>query len=244
MRIVRRVAGTMSIAKYFLGSLLALPMFGPVSVQAEPVGDETFEGSLTCSAPAGAAEDGRLSCKAFINPGLPEIDLALVLRDDGARGARVLDRIELRRGGNAAPFQVLKGIALRVPAGMEKGGVEMVDVNFDGYFDLRMRRADADGGALYQNWVWSKEQGAFIDIPELDAIVSPEFNAEDQEIASRWKRGASERGSDTYSYDGQIPLLVHREIDQLSAGGACRRIFYDRIDDELKKTGSGTCDNE
>lgn len=232
------------MAKHYLGCLLALPLLGFASAQAEPVGDETFEGSLVCAAPAGRADAGSISCRAQINPGLPEIALSLVLQGGAANGGRVLDRIEFRHDGEAEPFQVLKGIALQVPAGTENGGVELLDVNFDGFFDLRVRRSGAEGEALYQNWVWSKEGGNFVAIPELDAIVSPVFNAEDQEIVSRWKHGANEQGSDIYSFDGSIPLLVHREVDRLSDSGACQRIFYDRIDDELKKTGTGPCDKE
>lgn len=235
----------MTIMKRYLGLIVALFMvLGFAPALAEPVGDETFEGSLSCMAPVGKTDTRPISCRAQINPGLPEISLSLILRGDATGDERVLDSIELRRSGEAEPFQVLKGIALHVPANAENGGVEMLDLNFDGFFDLRVRRPGSDGEALYRNWVWSKEGGKFVAIPELDAIVSPEFNAEDQEIVSHWQRGANEQTTDIYSFDGSTPALVHREVDRLSGGGACQRSFYDRIDEELKKTGSGRCDKE
>ena len=234
----------MALARYLPGGVLFLLLSGFAPTLAEPLGDETFEGSLVCGAPAGDGEAMTVPCRATINPGASEISLTLVMRNADAGGGRTFDRIELRRDGDKEPFQVLKGIGLRVPDGAEKGGLELVDVNFDGYFDLRARRAGPDDETLYQNWVWSTEKNEFVDVPELDAIVSPQFNAEDQEIVSHWKRAADERGSDIYSYDGQMPLLIHREIDRLSVDGACTRIFYDRIDDELKQTGSGACDKE
>ncbi len=236
--------GNMMMAKHYLGCLMALPMLGLVPALAEPVGDETFEGSLTCAAPAGNTDAAPISCQAQINPGLPEIGLSLVFRGNATNGERVLDSIELRRSGEAEPFQVLKGIALHVPKDAENGGVGMIDLNFDGFFDLRVQRSSSEGKGLYRNWVWSKEGGNFVASPELDAIASPEFNAEDQEIVSRWQRGANERTTDIYSFDGSMPLLVHREVDRLSDGGACQRSFYDRIDEELKETGTGSCDKE
>ena len=51
-------------------------------------------------------------------------------------------------------------------------------------------------------------------------------------------------GVDIYSYDGEKPVLVHREIDSIDKSGACQRSFYDRIDDELRKTGTGACKDE
>lgn len=242
-----RAAGVeMPMEKRYRGYGLAFPVLvllaGPVG--AEPVGDETFEGSFSCVEPTGGNDLSPILCQTSINPGLPVLDLSLVWHGDRRSGERALDRIEIRRGGETEPFQILTGIDSHLPADTPRAGVEMLDLNFDGFLDMRVRKSSAGPDIAYRNWLWSKESGSFVASPALDAIVAPKFDADDQEIVSRWRRTPSERGADIYSYDGMTPVLVHREIDRTDTGGVCRRSFYDRIDDELKETGTGACVDE
>ncbi len=228
----------------YLGCALALVGLLAVPALAEPAGDETFEGSFSCVEPTSKTDLNPILCQTQINPGLPVLNLSLVWHGDPKNGERLLDRIEIRRSGEKDPFQVLNGIASHLPADTDKAGVEMLDLNFDGFLDLRVRRSVSGPNISYQNWLWSKEAGNFVANPGLDAIASPKFDAEDEEIVSRWQTGATGGGVDIYSYDGEKPVLVHREIDSIDKSGACQRSFYDRIDDELRKTGTGACKDE
>ncbi len=206
-----------------------------------PIGDETFEGSFSCLALSPNADAGSAVCRSEINPGLPPLALALVWHADAASREHVLDRIDIRRADETEPFQTISDVDARLVPDIENAGFEMLDLNFDGFLDIRVMRL-AGANTPFRNWLWSKEDGRFAASPPLDEIVSPEFDAEAQEIVSRWRSNAAEHGTDVYSYEGATPVLVHRESDRLGAGGACERTFYDRIDDELKKTGTGVCE--
>lgn len=210
---------------------------------SEPVGDETFEGTFNCLKPTGAADTAPIICQSQINPALPTFDFSLVWHDDKATGLRGLDRIDIRRSGDAAPFETLTGIAAKLPPSIANDGFEVLDLNFDGFLDIRvLRAAPAGENKSYQNWLWSNEEGKFVAAPGLDDIVSPKFDADDQEIVSRVAKGDT-KTTDVYAYDGITPVLIHREIDRTS-GGACLRTFYDRVEDELRKTGTGACKDE
>lgn len=222
---------------------LALGAWLSPAAKAEPAGDETFEGSFSCPTLPQNADAGSLVCRSEINPGLPPLALTLVWHVDAARRAPVLDRIDIRRADETEPFQTVSDTGAQLAPGIENAGFEMRDLNFDGFLDIRvLRAAPAGPDTAYRNWLWSKEDGMFVASPSLDGIAAPEFDAEAQEIVSRWRASAAEYGTDVYSYEGTMPVLVHRESDRLGAGNACERTFYDRIDDELKKTGTGACD--
>lgn len=226
------------------GAMMAAAAGAFAAPGAEPAGDETFEGSFSCLRPSSSSDRSPILCQSQINPGLPVLDLTIFWQDVGAAGRRRIERIEIRRSGEAELLQTIAGIDSPVPDEAENAGLEMLDLNFDGFLDLRvMRAAPAGTNVLYRNWLWSAEDRIFAASPALDEIASPEFNAEDQEIVSRWRSGAT-RGTDVYSYEGAVPVLIHRETDAEDAHGACVRTFHDRIDDELKKTGTGACEAE
>lgn len=204
---------------------------------AEPVGDETFAGGFVC-----AATPSPTHCQSVINPSLPGFDLALVWHAEEGSGLHVLDRIEVRRKGEVEPFQTVSGIESSLPESFANNGFEMLDLNFDGYLDMRVVQFLPAGPNIpYQNWLWSEQLGQFVASPALDAITSPQFDADAQEITSQWRSSAAEYGSDIYVYEDTTPVLIHRETDTMTEGGDCSRVFYDRIDDELRKTGTGAC---
>lgn len=227
-------------------AVAALLAGGILSAQAaDPVGDETFEGGFTCLKPSSKADTAPIICQSEINPSLPSFDFSLVWHDDKAAGLRVLDRIEIRRKGEPQPFQILSPVESSLARDIPNNGFELLDLNFDGYLDLRVIRFTPAGPNMpYQNWLWSKAEGKFVANAALDKITSPQFDAEAQEITSHWRSSAAEQGSDVYTYDGAEPVLIHRETDKFDGSGACLRTFYDRIEEELRKTGTGPCTDE
>lgn len=206
------------------------------------MGDETFQGGFTCLAPAGSADTGPIVCESQINPVLPSFYFTLAWHLDRESGDRVIEGISIRHKGKAEPFQVISDIAARAPAGIGNAGFEMVDVDFDGYLDMRLLAETSAGpNTLYRNWLWSQEASRFVDNPALDEIVSPEFDPETQEILSRWRSNATEGGVDVYTWDDGTPVMIHRETDSYDGPSRCTRTFYDRIDGEMHKTGEGSC---
>ena len=226
-------------------ALAGVAMTPACGFAAEPLGDETFEGGFSCLAPSGPKDMGPIICQSVINPSLPSFDFSLYWHGGEAAGTQVLDRIDIRAKGETGPFQSLSPVESSVPVTVAHNGFEVVDLNFDGFLDMRVIRfLPAGPNTPYQNWLWSPEQAKFVANPALDEITSPRFDADAQEITSDWRSSASEHGSDIYTYDGDTPVLIHRETDTMGAGGACARTFYDRIEDELRKTGDGPCTDQ
>lgn len=236
------------------GGTLALTMVAALcaesilSAQADPmagsVGDETFEGRFVCLAPSNADDTAPIVCQSEINPSLPSFNFSLAWHRDVSSDTRQLDRIAVRRSGEAEPFQTLEPITSDLPLKIANNGFEVLDLNFDGYLDIRvMRFVSAGPNTPYQNWLWSPTAGKFIANLALDEITSPQFDADAQEITSDWRSSAAEHGSDIYAYDGTTPVLVHRETDTYGENGVCVRAYYDQIEGELRKTGTGACDD-
>ena len=203
-------------------------------------GDETFQAGHTCIAPGSAAAP--ITCEARINPVLPPFNFDLAWHMDGERGERVIDTVSIRRQGETEPFQIVADAGSSVMPQIEHNGFETIDVNFDGYLDFRLlAQTTAGPNVLYRNWLWSEEEMLFVDSVPLDEIVSPEFDADTQEIISRWRSSAAEGGVDIYIWEEGAPVLIHRETDRYSGDAQCTRLFYDRIGGELEQTGEGAC---
>ncbi len=232
------------VAALCAGSIMSAQASPMSNSMAGPVGDETFEGSFVCLTPLSPHDTAPIVCQSDINPSLPSFDFSLVWHRDVAAGTRQLDRIEVRRSGESEPFQTLEPITSDVPIKIANNGFEALDLNFDGYLDIRvMQFVSAGPNTPYQNWLWSPTTGKFVANRALDKITAPQFDADAQEITSQWRRSAAEHGSDIYAYDGTTPVLVHRETDTYGANGICSRTYYDQIEDELRKTGTGACDD-
>lgn len=211
---------------------------------AEPsvAGDETFQGGFNCRAPASAAGSGPIVCQSRINPVLPDFLFSLRWYLDPETGERVVTGISIRREGRAEPFQVIAGLEARTAPEIADGGFEIIDMDFDGYLDMRLIAGGTAGpNMLYRNWLWVADSGRFVESAMLDEIVTPEFDPETREIVSRWRSSAAEGGVDVYTWDDGVPVMIHREVDRFDGPARCTRTFFDRIDDEMRETGSGAC---
>lgn len=204
-------------------------------------GDETFQAGHTCIAPSSGKDAAPIVCEARVNPVLPPFYFDLAWHMDGATGERVIGAVAIRRQGEAEPFQRFADVGSSVAPEIADNGFETIDVNFDGYLDFRLlAQTTAGPNSLYRNWLWSDEEMRFAENGALDAIVSPEFDPETQEIVSRWRSSAAEGGVDIYIWEEGEPVLIHREADRYGPAG-CTRLFYDRIGGKLEQTGEGAC---
>jgi len=243
MRGIQTIAG--SLALLVGGSLLAAQWNAAHAEPPAMVGDENFQAMYSCvpaKSAAGTALTASSDCQSEINPGLPRFEFHLVGHIDNASGVHVLDRIEVAREGETTPFQTISPVNSSLPNSVANYGFEVIDLNFDGYLDLRVINfLPAGSNTPYENWLWSVSKGKFVASPALDKITSPQFDADAQEITSHWRSSAAEQGTDVYAYDGDALVLVRRETDTYKANGSCTRVYYDQIDDELRKTGTGAC---
>ena len=88
------------------------------------------------------------------------------------------------------------------------GRIEEEDINFDGIPDLQICLGlwDGYGNVSYEGYVWDKEQGAFVNVPNYSNIFNPWMA--DQSIISNyreWMDGIQYRSYEKYEWvDGDL----------------------------------------
>lgn len=156
--------------------------------------------------------------RARIHPTLPELVFGLV----GDRQADTLHvtRIVVTRAGDATPLQTIEALDAAPPVS-DAPALSVLDMNFDGYADIRLVEARPAGPDVpYLNWLFEPAAGVFRSSPELDAITSPQFDAAAREIRSEWRDGAATYGRDVYVVENGAPVPRRREVRVYSAPGA------------------------
>ncbi len=210
--------------------------------RARVPGDETFLAGHTCIAPGSAADAAPIVCEARINPVLPPFYFDIAWHIDAEMGERVVDTLSIRRQSDSEPFQSFAEIGSSVAPQIEHNGFGNHRREFRRLSRFPPPCAD-DGGPQHalSQLALVRRGSALHGKRFLDAIVSPEFDADTQEIVSRWRSSAAEGGIDIYIWEEGSPVLIHRETDRYSGDAECTRLFYDRIGDRLEQTGEGAC---
>ena len=149
-------------------------------------------------------------------------------------GPARVQAIEIQRGNEARPYQAIGGIDAATP--LERpGAFELLDMNFDGYRDMRLiESAPAGPNVPYRNWLFNAAGGEFEPSPELDGIVSAVFDSASRTIRSAWREGAARYGEDTYRYVEGKPVLVRRDERTYSGPGVYTLTVSERLDGEMK----------
>lgn len=172
------------------------------------------------SGPALDAPAGRVT-RARIHPELPEFSFTLVGDEPAATGDPIHGRaIEVRRGDAAAPVQVIDGLDTETPLAAGMPAVSVLDMNFDGYGDIRLVEFQPAGPNVpYLHWLFEPASGRFIESPALNAITAPQFDAAAREVRSDWRDGATRYGTDVYTFDETGPALVRKEVREYTGPG-------------------------
>jgi hypothetical protein len=154
-----------------------------------------------------------------IHPTLPEYSFTLVgVSSDNSETFHV-KRIEIRRGAETEPFQVLEGLKTATPL-QPAPPLSVVDMNFDGYRDIRLIDLQPAGPNVpYLNWLFEPASARFVESQALNAITSPQFDASTGEIRSEWRDGPTRYGTDIYVYRQGEPVLVRKESKEYRREG-------------------------
>ena len=129
-------------------------------------------------------------------------------------------RIEIRRGGETEPFQVIEGLDTATPLSTDTPGLAVLDMNFDGYGDIRLVEFQpAAPNVPYLNWLFDPASGRFVENPALNAITSPQFDPATREIRSDWRDGATRYGTNVYVFRDGAPVLVRKESKDYKGPG-------------------------
>jgi hypothetical protein len=185
--------------------------------------------ALAASAPATMASAAALAgvtVRARIHADLPEMALTLVAEPSAAAGAPLNVRaIEIRRDGAAGLAQRIEGLSTATPSSAESPGLEVLDLNFDGYADLRLIESQPAGPNVpYRHWLYDPATGQFVAAAALDALGAPQPDAAHRELRVDWREGATRNGSDFYVWQAGKPgaglVPVRKESRQYTAPGA------------------------
>src|SRR5262249_51403739 len=156
-----------------------------------------------------------------IHPNLPEFTFTLV-GDRSTESSETLHvkRIEIRRGAATEPFQVIEGLDTVTPLSTGTPGLAVLDMNFDGYGDIRLVESQPAGPNIpYLNWLFDPTSGRFVENRALNAITSPQFDPATREIRSNWRDGATRYGTDVYVFSEGGPVLVRKESKEYKGPG-------------------------
>jgi hypothetical protein len=178
----------------------------------------------------------RTTLRARIHPDLPPYSFTLRGKPpDASGGVYRVERIEVRRGDAPEPVQVIEGLATQTPVSADAPGLEVLDMNFDEYGDLRIVEFPPAGPNVpYLNWLFDPVSARFLRSPEFDAIASPVLDASTRRIRSAWRDSATRYGTDVYSVVDGKPVLVRKELKEYSKPGAYRWTVSERVGDDWK----------
>lgn len=176
--------------------------------------------------------------RARIHSDLPEFSFTLIGEEstDGGGTLRV-KKIEIRRGAANEPIQTIDGLDTSTPQTPGVAPLETVDMNFDGYLDIRLIEFQPAGpNTPYLNWLFDPATGRFVESRALNEIPAPEFDAAKRQIRSSWRAGATRYGTDVYVYDQGKPVAVRKEIKEYQGPGVYTLRVWELKDGDLKVT--------
>lgn len=129
--------------------------------------------------------------------------------------------IAIEHADGSGAVQRIDGLDTETPVSPNLHALEFVDMNFDGFADLRIVESRPSGPNVpYLNWLFDPASNRFVASAALDALSAPSFDAAKQEVSSAWRDNAARYGSDTHRWrDGQL-LPLRREERLYSGQGA------------------------
>ena len=200
---------------------LGLGLAGCDRAQA-PAPPAAASGPVAAAPAASVAEGGfATSIKARIHPDLPEMNFTL--RADAppdASGTLFVKAIEIRRGTDTEPAQRIAGLDTQTPWSALAPGLEAVDLNFDGYADIRLVESRPAGPNLpCLHWLYDPASGQFVASAALNDLGSPRPDAAARELVSDWRDSATRYGTDHHAFQGGQLVPLRREARDYKGPG-------------------------
>ena len=173
------------------------------------------------AAPSAVTPADRHTIRASIHPQLPEYAFTLVAQPQTEpRDVLRVQRIEIRRGTTPDPTQTITDLDTRTPLNAGKPAFEVLDMNFDGYRDIRIVEfLPAGPNVPYRNWLFDPTSGRFVGSPALDEIPAAEYLPAAQEIRSHSREGPNRYATDISVHAAGRPVIVRKESKVYSAPG-------------------------
>lgn len=120
-------------------------------------------------------------------------------------------------------LQMLDEFESVLPTNSEADALVVEDVNFDGYADVRMMEYLPGGSAVpFFYWLYRPATGKFERSEDFAEVKSPEVDAENRQLVSRQRVSSSEYVTEFYDPQGDIPMLVRKEVRNFAPDGSSK----------------------
>ncbi len=165
-----------------------------------------------------------LTVKGRIHASLPVMSFTLTEGDQPHQdGLLQVRSIDIRQDGQTGVLQRIDRLDTATPWTADAPGFELVDMNFDGYADMRLIELQPAGPNVpYLNWLFDPSKGSFVASPALNELSSPQFDARQRQIHSRWRDSAAREGVDTHEFRDGALTPVRRETREAMRPGSTR----------------------
>lgn len=206
--------------RYYIVLAVALWSMASCACQRNEAPAPEVSTSGRTAAPAAAATNAP-TIRARIHPGLPEFSFALSGDSPPESGETLhIKKIEIRRGAETAPLQVIDGLETATPIAPNTPALTVVDMNFDGYGDIRLIEFQPAGPNVpYLNWLFDPAAGRFVASEALNNLPSPQFDPVNREIRSEWRASATSYGTDIYVFHNGELVHVRKESKEYKSPG-------------------------
>lgn len=120
-------------------------------------------------------------------------------------------------------LQMLDEFESVLPTNSEADALVVEDVNFDGYADVRMMEYLPGGSAVpFFYWLYQPATGQFLRSDYFAEVKSPEVDVENRQLVSRQKVSSTEFVTEFYDPQGDVPMLVRKEVRNYAADGSSK----------------------
>jgi hypothetical protein len=118
---------------------------------------------------------------ALAEQGIPEFEFKLVYHQD--EEILIVDKIEVYDSNQQLQQEIIGFTSQVFGFGIDMIAVEIEDMNFDGYPDIRLPQVlPIEGSIYFYYWFYDPEQQLFVRNTILEDFRSPEFNLQNQSI--------------------------------------------------------------
>lgn len=120
-------------------------------------------------------------------------------------------------------LQMLDEFESVLPINSEADALVVEDVNFDGYADVRIMEYLPGGSAApFFYWLYEPTTGKFQRSDDFGVVKSPLVDPENRQLISRQKVSSTEYVTEFYDPQGDIPMLVRKEVRNFSPDGSSK----------------------
>jgi len=149
----------------------------------------------------------------------------------------VVSRILITRGDEEETLQTLAGFPEPEPPPGGRDDFGAIDLNFDGYLDLRLLAMwGATGNRSYLCWLFDRKTGTFTFESSLSDLGNPKPDPVKKTISTRSSGGMAGQvyTEGTYVWEAGVLVLIHRERQEWNeARKAFDRFTEERVKGEL-----------